>query len=266
MEVPHNFSEEEVLRLLEAQGYTRIHARHGKTLEVVQDRFRLANAERARVIEALEAALRVGQGRVAIYPLGEDGAPATPWKFSTDLHCADCDIHYAEPAPSSFSFNSPLGACETCRGFGRVIGLDFGLVVPDESKTLAGGAVKPWQTESSTNARTTWRNTRALRGSAAWTHPWRELSAEAPALGARGRAGVGELAQVLAGSVVRRWALLRLAGEQSVQDAHPGAAVELPRLHALRRRAPDGGARLKRRVAAVEAGCAPAPRLQSRRA
>ncbi len=146
--VPHNFGEEEVLRLLEAQGYTRIHARRGKTLEVVQDRFRLANAERARVIEALEAALRVGQGRVAIYPLGEDGTPATPWKFSTDLHCADCDIHYAEPTPSSFSFNSPLGACEACRGFGRIIGVDYGLVVPDEAKTLAGGAVKPWQTES----------------------------------------------------------------------------------------------------------------------
>ena len=46
-----------------------------------------------------------------------------------------------------FSFNSPLGACETCRGFGRVIGVDFGLVVPDESKTLRDGAVQPWQTE-----------------------------------------------------------------------------------------------------------------------
>ena len=148
VEVPHNFGEDEVLRLLEAQGYTRILARHGKTLEVVQDRFRLVNAERARVIEALEAALRVGQGRVAVYPLTDDGAPATPWKFSTDLHCADCDIHYAEPTSSSFSFNSPLGACESCRGFGRIIGVDYGLVVPDESKTLAGGAVKPWQSES----------------------------------------------------------------------------------------------------------------------
>ncbi|MBL8502487.1 MAG: excinuclease ABC subunit UvrA [Rhodocyclaceae bacterium] len=148
VDVPHNFGEDEVLKLLEAQGYTRIHARHGKTLEVVQDRFRLSDAERARVVEALEAALRVGQGRVAIYPLDEAGAPATPWKFSTDLHCADCDIHYAEPTPSSFSFNSPLGACESCRGFGRIIGVDYGLVVPDEAKTLAGGAVKPWQSES----------------------------------------------------------------------------------------------------------------------
>ncbi|MBI4988807.1 MAG: ATP-binding cassette domain-containing protein [Rhodocyclales bacterium] len=148
VDVPHNFSEAEVLRLLEAQGYTRIHARRGRTLEVVQDRFRLSGAERARVVEALEAALRVGQGRVAVHPLDEEGTPLAPWKFSTDLHCADCDIHYAEPTPSSFSFNSPLGACESCRGFGRIIGVDYGLVVPDESKTLAGGAVKPWQTES----------------------------------------------------------------------------------------------------------------------
>ena len=50
--------------------------------------------------------------------------------------------------PSLFSFNSPVGACETCRGFGRIIGIDYGLVVPDETKTLAGGAVKPWQTKS----------------------------------------------------------------------------------------------------------------------
>ncbi len=68
--------------------------------------------------------------------------------FSSDLHCPDCDIHYQEPVPNLFSFNSPIGACETCRGFGRVIGIDLGLVIPDETKTLAEGAVKPWQSES----------------------------------------------------------------------------------------------------------------------
>jgi len=70
------------------------------------------------------------------------------WRFSADLHCADCDIHYRDPTPSLFSFNSPLGACDTCRGFGRVIGVDYGLVVPDTAKTLRGGAIRPWQTES----------------------------------------------------------------------------------------------------------------------
>jgi excinuclease ABC subunit A len=153
--VPKNFSETEIQQLLERQGYTRIHARARNTLEVVQDRLRMGPAERARVSEALEAALRVGQGRVNVYadpPAAGAAAPlgrgATVWKFSSDLHCADCDLHYSEPTPAAFSFNSPLGACETCRGFGRVIGVDFGLVVPDEAKTLRGGAIKPWQTAS----------------------------------------------------------------------------------------------------------------------
>jgi excinuclease ABC subunit A len=180
VEIPHNFGEDEVLRLLQAQGYTRIHARRGKTLEVVQDRFRLANAERARVIEALEAALRVGRGRVNVY--AEALSPARGgedqvWKFSSDLHCADCDIHYAEPTPSSFSFNSPLGACEACRGFGRIIGVDYGLVVPDESKTLAGGAVKPWQSESYRECQDDLLRFAKKRG-VATDIPWRDLPAE----------------------------------------------------------------------------------------
>jgi len=154
--VPRNFSRAEVLELLQRQGYTRIHAERGNLIEVLQDRVRLGSAERARVIEALEAALRVGQGRVNVYSLADGGDAGhgsrvtshAPWRYSVDLHCADCDIHYQEPTPSLFSFNSPLGACETCRGFGRVIGVDYGLVVPDESKTLREGAVRPWQTES----------------------------------------------------------------------------------------------------------------------
>ncbi len=68
--------------------------------------------------------------------------------YSNDLHCAHCDIHYETPHASTFSFNSPLGACDTCRGFGRVIGVDYGLVIPDERKTLRGGAIRPFQTKS----------------------------------------------------------------------------------------------------------------------
>ncbi|MDR2240374.1 MAG: excinuclease ABC subunit UvrA [Zoogloeaceae bacterium] len=183
--IPRNFNEEEVLRLLAAQGYTRIHARQGDRLEMTQDRFRLSGAERARVIEALEAALRVGQGRAHVH-VEADGEAAkgevakeagAVWKFSTDLHCADCDIHYAEPTPSSFSFNSPLGACETCRGFGRIIGVDYGLVVPDETKTLAGGAVKPWQTASYRECQDDLMRF-AKRHGVATDIPWRDLPPE----------------------------------------------------------------------------------------
>jgi excinuclease ABC subunit A len=148
--VPKNFKEAEIRKLLEQQGYTRVHERHGDTLEVVQDRLRLGNAERARVMESIETALRMGRGRVDLLVVSGDEEPKTlaAWKYSNELHCADCDLSYRDPVPSLFSFNSPVGACETCRGFGRIIGIDYGLVVPDETKTLAGGAVKPWQTKS----------------------------------------------------------------------------------------------------------------------
>src|SRR5688572_3607783 len=169
--IPKNFTETEVKALLEQQGYTRIHAKHGKTIEVLQDRFRVSSVERARVVEALEAALRVGQGRVNV------DAEGTVWKFSSDFHCADCDIHYQQPTPSLFSFNSPLGACETCRGFGRVIGLDYGLVVPDESKTLRQGAVKPWQTASNKECQDDLVQYAKKRGIPLDT-PWRALAPE----------------------------------------------------------------------------------------
>ncbi len=148
--VPKNFKETEVRKLLESQGYARVHERNGDTLEVVQDRLRLGDAERARVMESLETALRVGRGRVNLHVVSDGDPPESVarWKYSSELHCADCDLSYRDPVPSLFSFNSPVGACEACRGFGRIIGIDYGLVVPDETKTLSGGAVKPWQTKS----------------------------------------------------------------------------------------------------------------------
>jgi len=146
--VPENFSNEEIRGYLARQGYTRIHRENGALLEVVQDRVRLEPSRRARIAEALERALEHGRGRVIVYALDDDGEAVDARRFSSDLHCAECDVHYAEPSPNLFSFNSPVGACQTCRGFGRTMGIDYGLVVPDESKTLAEGAVKPWQTKS----------------------------------------------------------------------------------------------------------------------
>ena len=73
----------------------------------------------------------------------EKARPMNTIVMPTDLHCAHCDLHYQDATPALFSFNSAVGACDTCRGFGRVIGIDYGLVIPDETKSLAGGAVKP---------------------------------------------------------------------------------------------------------------------------
>ena len=148
--IPDNFTTAEVHKLLGAQGYVRFlpSAEQG-SVTVIQDRLRLGNSEPARVSEALEAALKVGQGRVAVHALHEDSEDIRQtWRYSSQLHCAPCDLAYSSASPSSFSFNSPLGACDTCKGFGRVIGIDYDLVIPDGNKTLAQGAIKPWQTPS----------------------------------------------------------------------------------------------------------------------
>ncbi len=145
IEVPHNFSHDEIRKVLEQQGYTRIHREAGNRIEVVQDRVRLDAQNRGRLTEALETALEKGHGQCAVYPLDENREAGEPWKFSSGLHCAHCDIHYREPQPNLFSFNSALGACDSCRGFGRTIGIDWNLVIPDDSLSLREGAIKPFR-------------------------------------------------------------------------------------------------------------------------
>ena len=113
--IPANFTEAEIKQLLERQGYTRIHEKRGNTLQVIQDRFRWSAIDAARAGDAIEAALKVGQGRLDVYPVVDvsvDPSQSSPrWRFSTGLHCPDCDIAYKDPSPSTFSFNSPIGAC-----------------------------------------------------------------------------------------------------------------------------------------------------------
>ncbi|HET6421653.1 MAG TPA: excinuclease ABC subunit UvrA [Geobacteraceae bacterium] len=172
--VPENFSGEEIKGFLAGQGYTRIHRESGRLIEVIQDRARLSPENRARVVESLEAALHGGRGRVLVYPIGSDGAPEGPLRFSSDLHCPDCDITYQDPQTNLFSFNSPIGACHACRGFGRVIGIDPGLVIPDGGKTLADGAVRPWQTDSYRECRDDMMRFARKRGIPTDV-PWRDL-------------------------------------------------------------------------------------------
>jgi excinuclease ABC subunit A len=147
-ELPADTSEEQQAQWLSAAGYTRVHAERvegpRKVLQVVADRFRFAGTERARIAEAVETALKRGSGTLSVFA-GDDPA-APPWRWSTGLHCPESNRRYAEPQPAMFSFNSAYGACDTCRGFGRVIGVDLGLVIPDGKRTLRNGAIKPMNT------------------------------------------------------------------------------------------------------------------------
>ncbi len=153
VELPADTSAQDVEQWLAASGFTRVQSQREvasatgprKVLDVVADRFRIQDTEKIRAIEAIETALKRGSGRVNVYALKEEGEPDL-WRFSTGLHCPDSDLRYADPQPGLFSFNSAVGACDTCRGFGRVIGVDYGLVIPDPRKTLRNGAIKPLQT------------------------------------------------------------------------------------------------------------------------
>ncbi|MGE8321010.1 MAG: excinuclease ABC subunit UvrA, partial [Comamonas sp.] len=177
VELPANTSADEVAQWLSASGFTRIQAEREvdapvraadepakagskakkpkadevpariKLLDVVADRFRMAKAEKARVIEAIEVALKRGSGHMTVYRMAEEeGGEPELWKFSSGLHCPESQLRYREPIPSMFSFNSAVGACEACRGFGRVIGVDWNLVIPNDKLTLRTGVIKPVQT------------------------------------------------------------------------------------------------------------------------
>lgn len=96
----------------------------------------------SRLTESLETAFSLGHGRVTVRNISsmEDAC------FSNVYECAFCNIEYQEPEPRLFSFNSPFGACKTCQGFGRSVGLDALLVIPDMHLSLQKGAIHPFRT------------------------------------------------------------------------------------------------------------------------
>ncbi len=139
----------------------------GNGLYAVVDRLAAGGAADDRLRESLETGFTKGQGRC--YAFVENGAvpdsnapspepsvagrgcrvtiDGQAWQrigFSTQLACEDCGLEYSTPEPRLYSFNSPLGACPQCEGFGNVIDTDLELVVPDPGKSLRDGAVAPW--------------------------------------------------------------------------------------------------------------------------
>ncbi len=143
---------EELRRSLLPQGFDRLF-REGRVMpleewspqageqevDVMVDRFVIPPADKRRAADSIELAFRFGGGRLTVW-----APPQNRQDFSGRLECAACRIAYSAPLPSQFSFNSPIGACDACRGFGRIIGIDLDLIIPDRSRSLAEGAVKPF--------------------------------------------------------------------------------------------------------------------------
>jgi len=94
----------------------------------------------SRLTDSLQTAFTEGNGQSCLF-LVEKGERL---QFSTQYACAKDGIQFEEPEPRLFSFNNPLGACPECQGFGRTMGIDMDLVVPDQNKSLRDGAIQPW--------------------------------------------------------------------------------------------------------------------------
>ena len=164
--------ENEIVRVDTYPKIKRLAAR----VQVIQDRIAITQENRARLVEAIETALRFGKGKVNVISISENppsqgyGVATAQLRkdsrassstsnfesrtnhksritnhelpFSTGWHCAWCDMDIRPPTPGLFSFNSPLGACPECRGFGRTISIDLNKAIPDRSLSIKQGAVR----------------------------------------------------------------------------------------------------------------------------
>ena len=171
--VPSKTEPRKFFDFLQQQGYLRVWIdnkvvrvddpnpkikRLGARVQVIQDRIAITGENRARLVEAIETALRFGKGKINVIPISENAQRPTPnaqrptshlspvtsheFPFSTGWHCAWCDLDIRPPTVGLFSFNNPLGACPDCRGFGRTIAIDLNKAIPDRSLSIKQGVVR----------------------------------------------------------------------------------------------------------------------------
>ena len=118
-------------------------------IDVVIDRLVLAQQPadtRSRLAESLESAFKAGSGRATVLVLDDAGAELQRLPFDVRFNCSRCGREFPQPEPQLFSFNSALGACPTCEGFGRTSDLDPDKIIPDGRKSIDNGAITCWQT------------------------------------------------------------------------------------------------------------------------
>lgn len=127
----------------------------GRLLTVIVDRLTAGDVSGERLHDTIETALQSASMACHLFVAAADDASDSstidgrPWqllRFDGALRCEECQLEYPELEPRLFNFNSPLGACPDCEGFGNIIDIDMDLVVPDASRSLKDGAVAPWNT------------------------------------------------------------------------------------------------------------------------
>src|SRR5262249_15611673 len=135
--------------------------------------------ETRRLQQAIETAWDRGHGRAELRtdPSGPGGAGPASRPVARGLVCPSCARSFEPARPGLFSYNSPLGACESCRGFGRIIQVDWDKVIPDSGKSIAEGAIRAWNGNSSEHERAVLARY-CKKKKIPTDVPWEELSAE----------------------------------------------------------------------------------------
>jgi excinuclease ABC subunit A len=128
-------------KILDLTALSLSEIQHRKVLSLLVDRLLSEEKERSRLSEAIQRGFQLGNGKVEV--MGENGEKMS---FNRIFSCNRCGRSFSEPEPLLFSFNSPMGACPTCQGFGRIIGIDWQKVIPDPKKTLKQKPFAPWNT------------------------------------------------------------------------------------------------------------------------
>lgn len=109
------------------------------TIDLVVDRLSISPDAGERLMSSLQEAMRQGKGTMAVFDYGTDGLRF----YSRHLMCPSTGVAFEDPAPHTFSFNSPKGACPHCNGLGEEAVFDFGKIVPNPKISLREGAVEP---------------------------------------------------------------------------------------------------------------------------
>jgi excinuclease ABC subunit A len=120
--------------------------------EVLIDRLKTPVADAApppRLTEAVRTGMRVGKGKFFVREHQAEGGSTNPPRiFHEGLVCESCGRNFRSPEPALFSFDSPLGACKTCEGLGRTIGIDWSKCIPNHSLSINEGAIACWNTDA----------------------------------------------------------------------------------------------------------------------
>ncbi|ANE50421.1 excinuclease ABC subunit UvrA [Flavisolibacter tropicus] len=112
-------------------------------IELVVDRLKVEKSMRTRISQSVQQSLKLGKDLMFVAYEKDNGSGAGEVSYSRQLMCEDTGISYEEPSPNSFSFNSPYGACPTCKGLGQVYNVSMSAIIPDDSLSINEGGIAP---------------------------------------------------------------------------------------------------------------------------